>query len=122
MNVPAVTIANGVGLLRKIEGLPSTGSGQQIERLLLERADGVVNRPIPVTFVMFVVEAAASLSFLGLTAPRLAEVPMLFASIPWLGFTAALTLFCALLFPYGLNLPMPLWPASLQNFIASWHF
>jgi len=62
--------------------------------LLLERADGVVNRPIPVTFVMFVVEAAASLSFLGLTAPRLAEVPMLFASIPWLGFTAALTLFC----------------------------
>jgi putative tricarboxylic transport membrane protein len=22
----------------------------------------------------------------------------------------ALTLFCSLLFPYGLNLPMPLWP------------
>jgi drug/metabolite transporter (DMT)-like permease len=31
-----------------------------------------------------------------LTAPKWAEVPMLFGSMPWLGFTVALTLFCTL--------------------------
>jgi putative tricarboxylic transport membrane protein len=31
-------------------------------------------------------------------------------TIIWAG---ALTLFCALLFPYGLNLPIPLWPQNL---------
>jgi drug/metabolite transporter (DMT)-like permease len=62
--------------------------------LLLERTDAVSYRPIPVTFVMFTVEAAASLCFLGLTAPKWAAVPVLFTSVPWLGFTVALTLFC----------------------------
>jgi putative tricarboxylic transport membrane protein len=28
---------------------------------------------------------------------------------------AVLTIFCSLLFPYGLNLPMPLWPFGLQS-------
>jgi drug/metabolite transporter (DMT)-like permease len=62
--------------------------------LLLERTDFAANRPLPVTFVMFVVEAAASLVLVAATAPRLAEIPLLFASVPWIGFTAALTLFC----------------------------
>ena len=62
--------------------------------LLLERTEAVANRPIPVTLVMFVFEAAASLCFLGLTAPKWSAVPVLFTSLPWLGFTAALTLFC----------------------------
>ncbi|HZL46969.1 MAG TPA: DMT family transporter [Opitutaceae bacterium] len=62
--------------------------------LLLERTDFTANRPLPVTFVMFVVEAAASLVLVAATAPRLAGIPLLFASLPWIGFTAALTLFC----------------------------
>jgi drug/metabolite transporter (DMT)-like permease len=64
--------------------------------LLLDRPEFLANRPIQMTFVMFIVEAVASLLFLGLTAPKWAEVPMLFASMPWLGFTVALTLFCTL--------------------------
>jgi drug/metabolite transporter (DMT)-like permease len=62
--------------------------------LLLEHAGYAANRPIPVTFTMFATEAAGGLVFLGASAPKWAEVPVLFASIPWLGFTLALTLFC----------------------------
>jgi len=66
--------------------------------LLLERAGFAGNRPIPVTFVMFVVEAVLSLALVGVLlasrTPRLAEMPVLFTSAPWLGFTLALTLFC----------------------------
>ena len=62
--------------------------------LLLDRPEFLANRPVPMTLVMFTVEAVVSLLFLGLTAPKWAEVPMLFASMPWLGFTVALTLFC----------------------------
>ena len=37
--------------------------------------------------------------------------------------SAALTLFCAILFPYVLNLPMQLWPAFLVQDWPSWlHF
>ena len=62
--------------------------------LLLDRTDFAVNRPVPVTLLMFIVEAAASLVLIGVTAPRLADVPMLFTSAPWVGFTVALPLFC----------------------------
>jgi drug/metabolite transporter (DMT)-like permease len=62
--------------------------------LLLDRADFATNRPVPVTLLMFIVEAAASFIMIGVTAPRLAEVPVLFTSAPWVGFTVALTLFC----------------------------
>jgi drug/metabolite transporter (DMT)-like permease len=64
--------------------------------LLLERTDYAANRPIPVTLMMFITEAAASLLFLGLTVPRWADLPALFTSLPWLGFTMALTLFCTI--------------------------
>jgi drug/metabolite transporter (DMT)-like permease len=62
--------------------------------LTLDRADFAGNRPLPVTFVMFFVGAAVSMVLVGATAPRLADVPVLFTSIPWLGFTLALALFC----------------------------
>jgi drug/metabolite transporter (DMT)-like permease len=62
--------------------------------LLLDRAGFAGNRPIPVTFVMFVVEAVLSLGMVGVAAPRLADLPVLVTSAPWLGFTLALTLFC----------------------------
>jgi drug/metabolite transporter (DMT)-like permease len=62
--------------------------------LLLDRAGFAGNRPIPVTFVMFVVEAVLSLAMVGVAVPRLADLPVLFTSAPWLVFTLALTLFC----------------------------
>jgi putative tricarboxylic transport membrane protein len=37
-------------------------------------------------------------------------------------WSAILTIFCALLFPFGLNLPMPLWPNWLLPYIPSLHF
>lgn len=66
--------------------------------LWLERREFSGNRPIPVTFVMFVVEAALFTIFAGALlagdGPRVAEVPVLFTSAPWLGLTVLLTLFC----------------------------
>jgi drug/metabolite transporter (DMT)-like permease len=62
--------------------------------LWLERREFSGNRPIPVTFLMFVVEAALFMVMAGAMAPRVADVPALFTSGPWLGFTLLLTLFC----------------------------
>ena len=62
--------------------------------LLLERASFAGNRPLPVTLVMFVVEAVLALVMVGVAAPNLADVLVLLSSVPWLGFTLALTLFC----------------------------
>jgi drug/metabolite transporter (DMT)-like permease len=62
--------------------------------LMLDRTEFAANRPLPVTFLMFAVEGAASLVLVGATAPHLGQITVLFASLPWLGFTAALTLFC----------------------------
>ena len=50
--------------------------------LLLDRPEFLANRPVQMTFVMFVVEAVASLLFLGLTAPKWAEVPILLPRCP----------------------------------------
>ncbi len=66
--------------------------------LWLERREFAANRPLPVTFLMFVLEAAlftvmAAVLLTG-GAPRVAGVPALFTSGPWLGFTLLLTLFC----------------------------
>ncbi len=62
--------------------------------LWLERPEFAGNRPIPVTFVMFTLEAAAFLVLAAAVAPRLAAAPVLPGSGPWLGFTLLLTLFC----------------------------
>jgi drug/metabolite transporter (DMT)-like permease len=66
--------------------------------LWLERREFAGNRAMPVTFMMFVLEAAAFTALAGALlaggAPRAAEMPVLFMSAPWLGFTLALTLFC----------------------------
>lgn len=66
--------------------------------LWLERREFAGNRPMPVTFVMFVLEAAVFTVLAGALlaggAPRATEVPALLTSAPWLGFTLALTLFC----------------------------
>jgi drug/metabolite transporter (DMT)-like permease len=62
--------------------------------LMLDRPDFAANRPVPVTLIMFIVEAVASLVLVAVTASHLAQIPVLLVSIPWLGFTAALTVFC----------------------------
>ena len=66
--------------------------------LWLDRREFAGNRAMPVTFVMFVLEAAVFMVLTGALlaggASRAAEVPALLASAPWLGFTLALTLFC----------------------------
>lgn len=62
--------------------------------LWLERPEFAGNRPMPVTFVMFVLEAAAFTVLAGIMAPRAADLPVLLTSMPWLGLTLLLTLFC----------------------------
>jgi len=66
--------------------------------LWLERREFAGNRAIPVTFVMFALEAALFTALaaaqLAHGAPGVAEMPALVTSAPWLGFTLALTLFC----------------------------
>lgn len=62
--------------------------------LWLERREFAGNRPLPVTFVMFALEAALFTVMAGAMAPRAADLPVLLASVPWLGLTLLLTLFC----------------------------
>src|SRR5208283_84740 len=62
--------------------------------LLLDRSEFVANRPVQMTFVMFATEAIVSLVLVAAAGPRLADIPVLLSSAPWLGFTVALTLFC----------------------------
>ncbi|HTT56172.1 MAG TPA: DMT family transporter [Opitutaceae bacterium] len=62
--------------------------------LWLDRAEFAANRAVPVTFVMFVLEAAAFTVMAVGAAPRVADLPPLLASAPWLGLTMLLTLFC----------------------------
>lgn len=62
--------------------------------LWLGKAEFAGNRALPVTVVMFAVEAVAGLGLAFWTAPQAADVFVPWTSGPWLGFTAALTLFC----------------------------
>jgi len=62
--------------------------------LWLGRAEFANNRALPVTVVMFAVEAVLGLGLALFTAPHAADVLVPWTSAPWLGFTAALTLFC----------------------------
>ncbi len=62
--------------------------------LWLERPEFAGNRPIPVTFAMFTLEAAIFTALAGVLAPRVADMGALAASVPWLGLTLLLTLFC----------------------------
>jgi drug/metabolite transporter (DMT)-like permease len=64
--------------------------------LWLDRAEFAANRPLPVTIVMFAVEAAAATVFAFVTAPDAAALRVLPASAPWVAFTLGLTVFCTL--------------------------
>ncbi len=54
------------------------------------------NRVMPVTMVMFAVDAVAFAVMALLTAPHLSDVLVPWTSVSWLGFTALLTGFCTL--------------------------
>jgi drug/metabolite transporter (DMT)-like permease len=63
---------------------------------LLERKEFAANRALPVTLVMFVVEAVLFSAMALGTAPAPADVLVPWTSGPWLGFTLLLTVFCTL--------------------------
>lgn len=62
----------------------------------LDRKDFADNRALPVSLVMFTVQALMFTGMAAATAPSPAALLAPWASGPWLGFTLALTLFCTL--------------------------
>jgi drug/metabolite transporter (DMT)-like permease len=64
--------------------------------LLLDRADCRANRALPVTLVMFAVQAALFAGLALATAPSAAALLAPWTSPVWVGGTLALTLFCTL--------------------------
>jgi len=64
--------------------------------LCLDRAEFAGNRPMPVTFVMFVVQAVAGAALAACTMPAGVNVLALGGSGAWWTFTLALTVFCTL--------------------------
>lgn len=64
--------------------------------LVLEDRRFVGARVLPVTTVMFAVEAALFIGLAFATAPRAGDVLVPWTSGPWLGFTGLLTVFCTL--------------------------
>jgi drug/metabolite transporter (DMT)-like permease len=63
---------------------------------LLERKEFAANRALPVTLVMFVVQAGLFSAMAAATAPSAASLLVPWTSGPWLTFTLLLTLFCTL--------------------------
>jgi len=64
--------------------------------MLLSRPGYSANRPLPVTFVMFLAEGAVSLIMIASLKPGLGALGTLGTSAPWWAFTMGLTLFCTL--------------------------
>ena len=64
--------------------------------LTLENKRYFTNRVMPVTIVMFAVEAAAFTMMALLTAPRVSDVLVPWSSTHWVVFTVLLTVFCTL--------------------------
>jgi len=63
---------------------------------LLERKAYAANRALPITLVMFAMEAVLFTAMAAGTAPHLADLLTPWTSGPWLAFTVILTLFCTL--------------------------
>lgn len=64
--------------------------------LVLDRRDFAANRALPVSLVMFTVQALMFAGMAVATAPSPAGLLVPWTSGPWVGFTLALTLFCTL--------------------------
>lgn len=64
--------------------------------LVLDRKEFAANRALPVSLVMFTVQALLFAGMAVATAPSPAGLLVPWTSGPWVGFTLALTLFCTL--------------------------
>ena len=64
--------------------------------LVLDRKDFAANRALPVSLVMFTVQALMFAGMAGATAPSPAGLLVPWTSGPWVGFTLTLTVFCTL--------------------------
>lgn len=64
--------------------------------LLLDRQAFAANRALPVTLVMFTVQAVLFCAMAAVTAPSVGSLWVPWTSGPWLAFTLLLTLFCTL--------------------------
>lgn len=64
--------------------------------LLLDGKEYAANRALPVTLVMFTVQAVMFCAMAAATAPSAAGLLVPFSSGPWVAFTLLLTLFCTL--------------------------
>jgi drug/metabolite transporter (DMT)-like permease len=64
--------------------------------LLLESKSFSTNRPLPMTLVMFAVQAVFFSAMAFGTAPKAADLLVPWTSAPWLAFTLLLTVFCTL--------------------------
>lgn len=105
--VSCVLVLAGVAVLAKLDWQDLRLGRGEWESLLssvffmgqilwLDRAEFSGNRALPVTVVMFAVEALAAVIMAGLTAPHAADLLVPWTSAPWVVFTLALTLFCTL--------------------------
>ena len=79
----------------ELETLLSSGF-YMLQILLLGRKEYAANRALPVTLVMFAVQAGLFTAMALGTAPRAADLLVPWTSVPWLVFTGLLTLFCTL--------------------------
>ena len=64
--------------------------------LCLDRADFAGNRPEKITLVMFAVEMAIFWLMAAITAPAAGALLVPWTSLPWVGLTLLLTVFCTL--------------------------
>jgi drug/metabolite transporter (DMT)-like permease len=64
--------------------------------LTLDRNEFAGNRPLQITWVMFATQAAIFSGLVVAAAPNPTALLVPWTSPPWLGFTAALTIFCTL--------------------------
>lgn len=64
--------------------------------LMLEKKSFMGNRVLPVTMVMFTVQASIFLLLAGLTSPRVSNLLVPFQSLPWVVYTVTLAFFCTL--------------------------
>ncbi|GAB5562497.1 MAG: DMT family transporter [Synoicihabitans sp.] len=79
--------------------------------LVLARPEFAMNRVVPVTFVMFLVQAGVFTALCVATTPSAAALVAPMASLPWWGFTVALTVICTL----GAFLLMNRWQKEVSS-------
>lgn len=103
----AVLVLVGVGVLGRFDWralrlgrgeaevlLSSIFFGVQI--FTLGRSEFAHNRPLPISFVMFAVQAVVFGAVVLVSAPDVAAIVAPLRSVPWWGLTLALTAFCTL--------------------------